>query len=490
MPTNGVTDERNRASRLWRLVRHLFSRRTRIPRPQSAPSSVVRDPRNVHIVTNRLTRAQNQCIAHTTSHEEQELASQAQLLPPEILLIILRNLIPPSLPPIHGPYFTGFTKDHWRRTGLLNSILTCRAWSQAGTELLYSIPILQTGKRAQLFTRTLRECPEMAPMVRQLRLVDHDNFSIYQRGALLKRLGPDFFEELRNEKQLARKDLLDSLQACTSLTTITLVYNIRYTGTDIPLERTFLPGSSVGARLRRLEIYGDGLLQDRTAPLMSRNVYLPALETLSLHGFLFITGHEFPVFPKLHTLQVSRGISLSSPRGLRINAHHFPVLRTLHLSQNDPQLGTTIDDDCLRGIQQLMLIGDAELDLFLSKRGRPCMDGIQDLTLRLWNRSSLLASLYTPSERLMPRDLERLTVLIKYRTGLRFQPGRAEKTLIRDLHEALASGTHACESFGSLLVVRDLDIMISDSDEVRSSFKALRKFCGSRGITMQVIHYG
>ena len=134
----------------------------------------------------------------------------------------------------------------------------------------------------------------------------------------------------------------------------------------IPWDADFINESSIGPRLRFLDVYSNHL----TSPhfeVIPKGSRLIRLEELTLSSTCLNRGDNFPVFANLHTLNLCGvGVALGGqkPNTLKIACPSFPVLRNLLLSYISVRV--EIDEKCKGKLHSLCCFGDMAVQTYRS----------------------------------------------------------------------------------------------------------------------------
>ncbi len=305
--------------------------------------------------------------------------------------------------------------------------LVCRSWYAIGTPVLYSIPALFTGRRIQLFRRTLEEVPSMTRHVKNVLIVDAEG-----RGVTPLRI----FKRLGKYQQQVLLDLTMILDACRSLHSAVIGVQGGWMPT---MGCSLLMGSSVGQSLRKLIVYGKSLHSSFS------ELELPSLEILCLRDFPYFSVRlSYPLMPRLQTLQlVTSYVSTNIQFAFR-PGHPVPPLKSLELYGAHSH-GTLIDADSLSYFDQLEslhLIGRAELRTFIALSQPTTPLTIRHLVL------GIIPSFFGYLEEWkLPTTLETLTLfvdLVPVRRGDLLSDKRSLPVILECLrfnNDHLASGT-------------------------------------------------
>ncbi|KAJ3492255.1 hypothetical protein NLI96_g156 [Meripilus lineatus] len=423
--------------------------------------------------------------------QSQPIASQpggdspAQRLPPEILIIILSPLAEPifvSALSYSGLLFPTFTEEQVNvpkpdkaLKDLLNALRVCRAWNLAGTRLLYSSPYLTSQKRVRLFNRSLQSNPSLGNLVDQV--------------FILQRLFGDkpWFPTTRDpRKDSERKDMMASLRRCPGVKKMTITaFHNQQNPIFWPWDDSFLEETTLGSHLQELAVYGDALPTPKSTPLdpMGR-LSLPCLEILSLSQLSLESNHEFPKLPKLHTLRISYPHKCGPPEKwqLRIDASRFPSLQKLTLNEiNAPII---IDEEILPQLNQLLLFGKEENDIFKKWGHTASLEGVRDLTMDL---SRYLPGQFKPTK--FPKQMESLTLFFSYKSDRASNAYLVKAYALDDLNEVFAAATKDCAKLKDVSIMcRGFDDL--DAKEFDELVVKLRTICEMKEISLKANYYG
>ncbi len=418
------------------------------------------------------------------TREDGEL-SPAKRLPQEILLIILSPLATPifvSALSHSGLLFPTFTDDQVNvpkpdkaLKDLLNVVRVCRAWNVAGTPLLYSAPYLTSQKRVRLFNRSLQSNPSLGNLVDEL--------------FILQRLFGDkpWFPTGRDpRKDTERRDLIASLRCSPGLKKMTVTaFHNQQSPIFWPWDEKFVAETGLGSHLRELAVYGDALPTPKSIPLEPMgNLTLPALEILSLSQLSLESNHEFPSFPLLHTLRISYPHK-RPPQGtwqLRIDAAKFPSLQKLTLNEIGSPI--VIDEEILPKLNQLLLFGKEENDIFKKWGHTPSLEGVRDLTMDL---SRFLPGQFIPKK--FPKQMESLTLFFSYKSDRANNAYLVKAYALEDLNGCFASATKDCVGLKEVSIMcRGFEDL--DAKEFNGLVERLKVICETRGISLKSNFYG
>ena len=279
----------------------------------------------------------------------------AQTLPREVLQAILACLTSQMF--IYSFPFT-YGSDVWSCPAnpteivcaihaLYCAVLVCRSWHTSGIPILYSAPALLTGRRIQLFKRTLQHIPSMSRHVKDIILLDFE-----ESGLTPLRV----FRRNGKHQQQVLADLIAALDACRALVGLAI-------RNQSGLGYSFLKGSCGMARsLRKLTIYGKSLHGSFS------ELEFPSLEILCLRDVPYSSVTlGYPLMPRLKTLQLVISYMSANIQFAFRPGYPPPPLQSLEF-YGAHCYGTLVDADSLSyfsHLDRLHLIGQDELRTFI-----------------------------------------------------------------------------------------------------------------------------
>lgn len=234
----------------------------------------------------------------------------------------------------------------------------CKHWHRNSTSLLYFCPFLVTNQQVNRFCRTVTHSSDLAKFVHYIfvapvwkigldSLLSADiTFLGAWATTKVQNMGYRRYRPRRmvEAKPSSKDGLLSALHACSSLehliSTRDFTANCLNRLPDIRSlpRRTSGQPEGLGSKLRSLSLAGPGrkCISPSKIPYgLPSDLHLPYLEGLTLVGFVFYNDYELPIFPALHTLQLSG--CMGYPRKwktFRLSIKQFPALRTVHLCTN------------------------------------------------------------------------------------------------------------------------------------------------------------
>lgn len=398
-------------------------------------------------------------------------------LPPEIILFILPLLINKIYvdafmycqgQPAFDSSMNVVSKPDEGQADLYNAILVCRSWFHVGQSLLYETPFLISSYRVAQFARSLRECPQLASLVHRLFVLDQDRY---------RSLSDDSF--LLVDPHLPRFAVIEILGACGNLSALTLTSRDRSTMSTLPLDKYFVEETFLGTHLRQLTIFGTlrwpGISLIGEEQFILPDVSFPVLEILSLREVTLGPYHQFPCFPRLHTLLIAHSGRSRSDGPIDIHSSSFPALKTLEMYENHPSI--LVDDSCLSGLQRLHLFGSCELKI-IQDRDPSLFDRVRNLALGFYPRRGQFPITQ------FPREMESITLLLKFQVDHSVHPGMIKAGMLEDLARTFEPAIQNCKSFKSFVIRRgfygDLDYT-----ELNDAIGILRSLCDFHGVTLE-----
>lgn len=350
---------------------------------------------------------------------------------------------------------------------LAGTLRVSRVWCLSGTALLYARPFLISFERVRQFARTIRDSPFLAPLVKEL-------FVLNQRKAGAQKSFARAIKA-RGTAISVRSELISVLGSLCSLKELTVSTREGGAETILPLDTTFFNHESIGNSLRRLVIYGTPDSSPSHGHCISSSVNLPNLEVLCLREVFFQTRHQFPFLPRLQILQIAQCSHAYDPLSKTIPYSLFPCLTTLELYQNYSIIEP--DAECFRKLSRLHLVGHHEFGYSDKWQYKPPMDNVKYLVLGHYFAPGKLVTIK------LPRRLETLVFLLKFPVDYS-RPPKIQTIMVRDLYLSLDTLFKKCERLRRVVVVGSL-LSGGDTSELASILEMIDDFCTSRGITFR-----
>lgn len=263
----------------------------------------------------------------------------AQQLPDEIVLEILRHMIPASL--VRHQAFLAW------------ACRTCRSWYTVGTEVLYASPLLTTTRKMELFERTLAEAPSLSRFVKAVYAPIHTG------SAASDLLGWVFGHRSQQE------ELGMMLQHCPAVRSLTIRHAVRKGVVSRLPVQDVLRTAQLADRIENLTLHGS-TFEARWNPQFCvlpafTDLLLPQLQVLCLRGIYILPSLHLPVMPRLRTLQLVENRYFGV--GPFFQAESLPALRTVEVVEHQAlegqlRLDLLFGEECLTRLHHLRIVQD------------------------------------------------------------------------------------------------------------------------------------